>query len=371
MRDVSEKCRHVLDSGVFNIEWVADLYYDGEPRAQNLLIIDPVFAWDGAAQVQGSGSVTVLWDDVFGGSVVPNDIGDLFSPFGAELQVDVLVSAGSFVERVPMGRFVLDSVPDAVEFAVAHPHGGVPVVVGSSVTLNLADFFMRVARDSFPFPTSPKSTSMWDEAQRLTGLPVSRSIPDRVLPRNLAYEEDRLDALGRVFGPSNARPMLTPSGALTALPKAWGEPVDRLELVMDAPLEMRSENVYNRVVVEGKNPDPDGPPLVAVAEIAYGFLRTRNPDGTRSPFGGNTYRYSSEFLWTEGMCQQTATEMLERVSRIRAVTRRVTEPFNPLREVGDVLTLVDPFRQGQESLVRVMSVSHSGGETVVEVEVGQ
>lgn len=371
MREVSEKCRRVLDSGLFDIAWVADLYYNGDPRAQNLPLIEPRFAWDGAAQIQGSGSVTILWDDVFGGSIVPREIGDLFSPFGAELQVDIIISAGDFSERVPMGRFVLDSVPDAVEFAVAHPHGGVPVVVESTVTLDLADYFLRIARDSFPFPTSPRLASMWEEAQRLTGLPVFRSIPDRALPTNLTYEEDRLDALGKVFAPSNARPMLTPSGALTAMPKSWPAPVDRLKLVMEAPFGMRSENVYNRVVVEGKNPDPEGPPLIAVAEVVDGFLRTRNADGSRSPFGGNTYRYSSEFLTTTEMCQRTANDMLPRVSRIRAVTRRVTEQFNPLREVGDVLVLVDPFRGGDESLVRVAAVEHRDALTVIEVEVGQ
>src|SRR5690606_20655298 len=192
------------------------------------------------------------WDDVFGQSVVPREIGDLFSPFGAELQVDVIVSAGGFTERVPQGRFVLDAVPESVEFAIANAHGGLPVIAESRVALDLSDYFLRIARDSFPFPTSPQSTSMWDEAQRLTGLAVVRSVDDRVLPTNITYDEDRLEALGKVFGPSNAWPALTPDGALTARSKDWPAPVDRIETVLDSPLVMRSENVYNRVVVEGK-----------------------------------------------------------------------------------------------------------------------
>lgn len=246
-----------------------------------------------------------------------------------------------------------------------------PVVVESRVSLDLSDYFLRIARDSFPFPSSPQSTSMWDEAQRLTGLPVFQSIPDRVLPTNITYEEDRLDALEKVFGPSNAWPTLTPDGALTARSKDWPDPVDRLELVIESPLVMRSENVYNRVVVEGKNPDPNGVPLIAVAEIRDGFLRTQNPDGSRSPFGGNTYTYSSDFLVTQPQCQAYADELLPKVSRIRSVTRRVTEQFNPLREIGDVIVLVDPFRQGEESLVRVRSVQHDGAQTVCEVEVSE
>src|SRR5690606_4478554 len=107
-------------------------------------------------------------------------------------------------------------------------------------SLALSDYFLRIGRDKFAFPTSPKSTSMWDEAQRLTGLPVVRTIPDRTLPGNITYEEDRLDALEKVFGPSNAWPALTPQGSLTAMPKAWPAPVDRISKVLDAALEIRS-----------------------------------------------------------------------------------------------------------------------------------
>lgn len=371
MRQVSERLRDLLDSGVYSIEWVADLIYDGQPKAQNLPLTNPRFAWDGAARVQGAGSCTILWDDLFGGSIVPREIGDIFSPFGAELQADVIVSAGGFRERVPMGRFVLDSVPAAVEFALANPLGGLPFVVESTVSLDLADYFLRISRDTFPFPSSPKSASLWGEAQRLTGLPVIRSIPDRTLPSNLTYEEDRLEALEKAFSPSNAWPALTPAGALTAMPKAWPEPVGRIERVLDAPLVMRSENVYNRVVVEGKQQDPDGPPIRAVAEVTDGLLRTRNADGSRSPFGGNTYRYSSEYIVTMSQAQEQANILLPRVSRMRSVTRRIVEQFNPLREVGDVLVLVDPTRNGDESTVRIQSVQHDAAQTVLDVEVAE
>lgn len=371
MREVSQQCRDVLAGGVFDVAWTADLIYDQVPRAQNLPITDPRLAWDARAQVQGSGSCTVLWDDVFAQSIVPREIGDLFSPFGAELQVDVLISAGDFVERVSMGRFVLDSVPAAVEYAIQHPLGGLPLVVESTVSLDLKDYFLRVKRDRFDFPSSPQSTSMWDEAQRLTGLPVFRSIPDRVLPTAITYDEDRLDALEKVFGPSYAWPTLTPSGALTARLKAWGDPVATITEFLAAPLEMRSENVYNRVVVEGKNPDTAGPVLRAVRQITDGLLRTRNPDGSRSPFGGNTYEYSSDFLTTQAQVDAYADVLLPQVSRIRSVTRRITIPFSPLLELGDVLVLVDPTRQGDESLVRVQTISHDGAQTTCEVEVGE
>jgi hypothetical protein len=369
MREVSQRALDVLAGGAYDLTWVADLIYDGVPRAQNLPISDPRFSWDGTRQVQGSGSCTVAWSDVFGQSIVPREIGDIFSPFGAELQADVMLTAGGFAERIAMGRFVLDRVPDAVEYAVTHPRDGAPVVVESTVQLDLQDAFMRVKRDSFPFPSSPKSASMWDEAQRLTGLPVFRSIPDRTLPTTLTYEKDRADALESIFAAANAWPALTPQGALTAMSKDWPAPVGRIERVLDSPLEMRSETVYNRVVVEGKNPDAQGAPLIAVREITDGLLRVRNSDGSRSPFGGNTYTVALDSLTTQAQCEAYADELLPRVSRLRAVTRTVTEPLNPLREVGDVYVLVDKSRRGEESVVRVRQVEHAGAVTTLNVEV--
>lgn len=371
MREVSQKARDVLEGGDYRVDWMMDLIYDDEPRAQNLMVLEPSFSWDLSAQVQGSGKCSVLWDDVFGQSIVPREIGDLFSPFGAEVQVDVMLSAGAFQERIPMGRFVLDSVPEGVEYAIPRPHGGLPVVAESRVTLDLADYFLRISRDTFAFPSSPKSASMWDEAQRLTGLPVFQSIPDRTLPTNITYEEDRLDALEKVFGPSNAWPALTPGGALTALPKAWGPPVGRIEDVISASLEMRSENVYNRVVVEGRNPDPNGKPWIAVAEVRDGFLRTQNADGSPSPVRGNTYRYSSDKFTSLDQCRAYADALLPNLARLRAVTRTVVVPFHPLFELGDVCVLVDPTRMGEESLVRVRGISHAGGETTLTVEVSE
>ncbi|MGI0521778.1 hypothetical protein ABY45_14475 [Microbacterium maritypicum] len=369
MRDVSQDLRDVLEDGLYDVSWTADLIYDDLPRAQNLLIDKPQFSWDAGAKIQGKGSCTILWDDIFEQSIVPREIGDLFSPFGAELQADVIISAGDFQERVSMGRFVLDSVPSAVEYAIQHPRGGLPVVVDSTVQLDLADYFLRIARDKFAFPASPRSASMWDEAQRLTGLPVFRSIPDRTLPTAITYDEDRLEALEKVLGPSNAWPALTPGGALTAMVKAWPDPVGRIERVLEAPVEMRSENVYNRVVVEGKNPDPSGPVLRAVVEITDGFLRVRNLNGSRSPFGGNTFEYQSDMLDTQQACLEYAQELLPQVSRIRSVTRRLVEPFNPLRELGDVYVFADPTRGGEESLVRVRGIEHNGAQTVTEMEV--
>ena len=69
----------------------------------------------------------------------------------------------------------------------------------------------------------------------------------------------------------------------------------------------------------------------------------RNPDDSVSPFGGATYRYSSEFFTTFAQCDAYALELLPRVSRIRGVTRDVTEPF-VLGAISRKLAFIcDPF----------------------------
>lgn len=359
MRDVSSRTRQIIEGGQLDAWYVADLIYDGERRLQDVPVMDVSLQWDGGAQVAGSGSVTVIWSDLFGGSMIPERIGDMFSPFGAELQIDMMIGLGQ-VERVPMGRFVIESVPAATRQLLDRAVGGLPVNLGERIELRLKDLFHRVQRDRFPFPQSPSTVSMWQEAQLLTGFPTIRNTPDRTIPRSVTYDEDRLNALGELFALVDAWPHLTPSGQLTARPKKWGEPVDEFRHVASAPRVMDSDRTYNRVVVEGKNPDGDA--VRAVAEVTDGYLRVRNSDGTRSPFGAATYFYQSDFLTTPGQCRLVADDMLPRVSRLRSVTRDVVEPLNPVREVGDVVLL-----EGEPT--RIKSVTHDRTTTTSVVEI--
>jgi len=185
-------------------------------------------------------------------------------------------------------------------------------------------------------------------------------MPDVDLPTGLAYEGDKAGVLSKLFDVLGAWPMVDASGALTARPKVWGVPVDRVDGVVSAPMSLDAERTYNRVVVEGKS--STGEPVFGVAEVSEGPLRVRNADGSASPFGVATYRYASDFLGSRAACVRYARELLPRVSRVRGVSRTVTERLNPLRELGDVLE----FDGGR---VRVQSVAHGGAFTEMVVEV--
>lgn len=358
MRAASDRVRSLIEDGGFDRVWVADVLYDGDRRLANVPVTDVDVQWDAGQMVIGSGSVTVVWSDDYGTSMIPTQIGDLFSPFGTEVQIDCIIRAGNFSERIPQGRFVIDSVPGVVQARM--PFQGRVINPGESFGLTLKDPLVRVQRDEFPFPVPAGSTSVWQEIGSISGMPLVRNLPDATVPIGTSYADDRGSALSRLFDLLGAWPHTDPSGSLTGRPKAWPAPVDEIRGVVSAPIVMESTRTYNRVVVEGEA--PDGTPLYGVAEVRDGFLRVSNRDGSASPFGASTYRYASKFMTTQQQVDRYAQELLPRVSRIRGVTREVVEPFNPLREVGDVLR----FDGG---LVRVRRVAHEGATTQLTVEV--
>jgi hypothetical protein len=366
MRTVNQRTARTIADGGFNTAWVFDLMYDGDRRLANVGIENgPSLAWDGGQFVTASGNARVVWSDDHATSLIPRQVGDWFSPFGAEMQVDCLIGGGVFTERIPMSRLVVTDVPNATEARMLWE--GRLIHPGEAFTVTLKDRLAKIQRDDFPFPTAPQSTSAWGEIQSITGMPVIRNTPDATLP-TIAYEGSREDALKALFDVLDAWPHMESSGALTSRPKTWSVPVGELVNVTAAPPSMTSEYTYNRVVVVGKS--PDGDPLYGVRSVNDGFLRAQNPDGTQSPFGGSTYRYSDNLgvLDTQAKVDAYANELLPRVARIRSVTREVSEMFNPLREVGDVLTFRDGRRYGPAP-VRVQRVSHAGAITNLTVEV--
>lgn len=360
MREASERVRGTIADGGFNRTWVFDLMYDGDRRLTNVGIArEPSLAWDGSRFVVGSGTARVVWSDDHARSMIPREIGDWFSPFGAEMQVDCLIGGGVFTERIPMARLVIDGIPDAQEARMLWE--GRLIHPGEAFTVSLKDRLVKVQRDDFAFPTAPTSTSVWAEIQSLTGMPVIRNTDDRSVP-SIAYEGSKESALKALFDALDAWPHMDSSGALTARRKTWPDPVGEFGSIVAAPPSMTAENTKNRVVVTGKS--PEGTPLYGVREVSTGFLRVRNADGSQSPFGGATYPYPDNLgvLDTQEKVDAYAAELLPRVTRIRSVTREITEPFNPLREVGDVV-LFDGVP------VRILKLAHPGGVTQSTVEV--
>lgn len=364
MRAATERTRDTLNRGGVTARWMFDLMYDGERRMSNVPIaIGPGMTWDGSRFVAAAGTARVVWSDANARSGIPRDVGDWFAPFGAELQVDCIVGVGVFSERVPQGRFVITDIPDAVESTMLWE--GRLIHPNEAFTVALKDRLVKAQRDPFPYPMAPRSTSAWEEVQALTGLPLIRNAPDKLIPQT-AYEGSREDAVKAIFDTLDAWPHLDSAGALTSRPKAWPAVAGTFGPVISKTSVLTSEDTYNRVAVTGKS--PDGEPLYGVREVRSGFLRTRNVDGSPSPFGGATYPYKNTNLTTQAEVDEYANGLLPRVARVRSRTVTVTVPFNPLWEIGDVATFADTATHGAE-LMRIRTITHDGGTTRCNVEV--
>lgn len=364
-RPVTAVADQLVRSDVRMVQWVADLYFNGVRVEAGLPIMAPNLSWDGNSQVVGSGNVEVVWADKWGRSRAPQSIGDWMSPFGSELQIDVILMAGSFQERIPIGRYVITSLPTIQDKVIPWRRDSTTrdqLVSATTLTVEVRDSLHKVGRNRFATPESPVSTSVWSEVQRLTGLPLLRTTNDAVVTSGVVYADSRLDTLDSLFDLMQAWPHMTSTGAIAARPYAWPTPVDVVLRPSSLVSSMDSENIYNHVVVEGK--DAAGNPVRAQASINEGPLRAREGNGAIAPYGPATYFYTSDFINTTQQAQRTADRLLSEVSQRRGVIVGWDEPFNPLREVGDVVWL-------GPALVRIVTVGTDGTATTCTAEVAQ
>lgn len=356
-------------SGSMTPHYEIDVLYDGETVLANVPVVDPQINDDASSAIQTSGSVTVVWQDDFGKSLTPREIGDLLSPFGAELAIYSIVNVGSVSYRVPLGVFPIFDVPSARDETALFE--GFRVVTGSVVQLGFKDRFLRVQRDRFDTPGVPESlVSVYDELRRLTGMQVTQSVPDGPITRSVVYEEDRLQAVYDLAAVLDATPGLSPDGTLTLRPRAAGASVATLRPGEDATIltvgqSMTSEGVYNRVAFRGKANDKTA--ILATAELTQGKLRVRNEDGSPSPFGTATSFLASDYVTSRAQAQAYVERELPRVSQLGAVQVPVETLFNPLYELGDVLTLE---RYDRTITGRITAISRSSsGRMPMKLEV--
>lgn len=364
MRAATAACAEVLAHGSFTMEYAADLYYAGERVLASLPVGKVRITEDDSRAVKASGSCTITWADDFGRSIMPQDIGDMFSPFGSELALYALVSAGTVLaERIPIGWFQITDVPtmrDATMFFQSRR-----ITTGTVLELTLQDRFVQIQRDTFDVPSAPSQTaSVWQEIGTLTGMPMVRTIPDAPISRTVAYQEDRMQAVLDLADIIGGVPYATPTGALSMRTKTWGATVDTLRRGDDGTIvsidrAMSADGVYNKVVFRGQD-DAQGT-VLASSEILAGPLRTRNADGSRSPAHRRPTFRSNQFVTTEDQAQAYTDSELARVSTVKAAQWPITEVANPLRELGDVVDVVD--EQGNTVHARIVALDRSEGAT--------
>ncbi len=361
MRLASAQLRRALADGGYDKQWVADLYYFGVRRIANLPITAPSFSDDGTAKIQSTGKCTVTYSGTFADSLSPTELGSYLAPFGAELAVYVLITAGAFTERVQMGWYRITAVPSAQDAVT--PFRGRNIVVGSTVDLTLQDRFTAVQDNVFDTPGSPSSlSSVFAELVRLTGLQITREVSDAAIPRTIAYQKDRLQAIYDLVNVMNAVPYMRPDGTIGQRLIAWSNTAitDTITWgtggqLISAPRLLDSTNVFNRVVIKSSKGA-----ILAVAQINEGPLAAPTPANPQTPFGTKTLIYSSPYITTAAQAEAYAPILLTQVSNFRSMSVTVTELFNPLRQVGDVIQVV---RQNETFVGRISKITRDGAET--------
>lgn len=372
MKDSTTTLPDILRLGSFQKWYEADVWYDGEVRLSNVPITNVQITEDESRAIKAQGGCTLVWTDDYGQSILPVSPGDLFAPFGCELAIFAVISVGSNVERIPMGWFQIVDVPtmrdQTMFFSKALGiYGGLTLTSGSVLELRFMDRMIQVSNDKFDVPSAPSQlTSVWDEIARLTGLQVDRSpIADAAISRNVVYEEEKLDAVLDLADILGGIPYMAPDGTLTMRTKVWpAAAVDTLRrgdtgTIVDIGKGMSSDQIYNTVVFRGQ--DAAQGTVLARAEILEGALRVRNDDGGRSPAHRRVTFRSNPFVTTNAQAQTYVNSELARVSSLRAVQWPIQEIWNPLREVGDVVNVVD--EQGTTVLCRIQTISRDEGAT--------
>lgn len=375
MRLSTAKLRTVITGASFSYRWVADVFVGGDRVLQDLPCTAPDFTDDDSQLVQSTGSLKFVYQDTFARSIAPQTVADTLSPFGTQVWVYLLIDDGpAFSERILMGQYLVDGAPEIN--TTRYLFLGSPVAAGDVIKVTLSDLFYGVQVDRFYTPGSPPSkASTWGEVQRLTGLPITRTpaVPDGTISGQVAYQEDRLQAVYDLANYSlDAVPFVTPDGTVSMRPNDWPAPVDVLEWgdgnLLDVGRGMADDEVYNAIAVRAYN-SGDGSAILASGQVKDGPLRAAEPDGSLSPFRRRPTFYSSQYITTPLQAQQYVAKWLPRVSRLTGIEVTLTETLNPLRQLGDVLTVRE---LGNEFTGRVSNIRRSdSGQQQTTVKVGQ
>jgi hypothetical protein len=331
--DLPDEARAALEDN-HTPSYVVQATYGGALTEESVPV-DPsgTLKFTAGQDIQASGNMFLRRDGAR--ALVPREMTDSLAPFGQELNIFREVKLGESTWRIPMGPFRIEEVPDMREYFRRYPEQ--LKLVGWEAELRLVDRFDIIIADDFLQPTSPKvGNSTWDEIQRLSSIPILRSLTDAPVPPGLTYDS-RMEAITSLMSNIGGVPHLTRQGVLTARVKdAWltsTTPVFTIRGTTDLGDSM-SNQIYNAVVASSSAGSNE---LVAFAEITD----PTNPLSVNGPLRRRTFKHSSPLYETQAAVQAAARTVLARVSSKQARTVKVRCLPRPDLELGDYGTVVD------------------------------
>lgn len=349
------------DPSAFRTTYIADLIVDGETKLQDVQLTGELIC-DGDNLVLTQGTLTLVYSDELGRSVVPEDLTSWVTPVATFVDVSYRVTVGSlFEETILRGRLKVVGVSDPQERNIRFQDR--KLTVGSSIRLKVADLFARTNRERFLTPSPPTSlTSAWDELGRLTGLPLDRSVPDVPITRAIVYEENRLEAVESLGSLLGGVPYMTPAGEVSVAPTTWGASVTKLTTGPEGrisradPDDLSADEVYNGIVV--RSWDTDQATILATAYVTEGPLRWGGP------FGKVPFFASSQLVKTKEQAQAYANQLLPQKSKMGAVDYTIQCAPDPRLEVWDVIEF-EKDKKNYTGRIKKITLPHQGLMTLV------
>jgi hypothetical protein len=338
MRASSASLGDTLRGGSFNRELVGDVNYGSTRTLQDVPITNWSLNGDVTADIKTSAEVSIAYSGDFAESVTPRKLTDALAPFGAEMTLYMLIGGGVFTERVKMGTYRIESVPKATD--VQMRLGGAILTVGSTVDLQLLDRFHKVKRNPFrSLEQIPSLVSAWTELARLTGLQVTRNVPDVAIPATTVYPRERLAAVQMIAAVLGGDAFMTSAGTVSIIPTTPGAAVTTLEIgeqgvVLDVEYSMQSEDVYNCVYLDTET--DDGIPIHAEAAITTG------PLAVTGEYDYNSVEYPNDkkaFIKTQAAADAAVAAELAKVSTVGNFEVPLQCVLDPRLELGDVTKL--------------------------------
>ncbi|MCS4277712.1 hypothetical protein M2390_002921 [Mycetocola sp. BIGb0189] len=323
-----------------------DVVHGTNTVLENLPLTAWAFKGDLGADIKTSGTATCVYIPPDGEPFAPKGADGILSPYRARLILKMKVTAGAFSETVLLGWGRVMKTPGARD--TIDPVLRANRVTSSVVPIVWDGLERNIQRSGFYFPT-PAGTGAWDELARITGLPVTRNVPDTAIPKNTVWEAKqggRLDAVQQIASLLGGRAAINPAGQLTILPNALPrDPILILKTgpdgtITDLESDIDIDNVYNEVVGLYEVGE-DRRPVYSIARVDAG------PLSVSGDFGLSTRYHASDLVTDQESADKAARSVLEESIGSQTYKVQVQCITHPLVENNDYVEV-----QGVDRTVR-------------------
>lgn len=316
-----------------------DAWYGGRLVAADVPISAGSLTLTAGQSIRAALSLSISDND---GTFTPTPTGPT-SPFGTELRVRAGIAGGP---SGLLGVFPIQSASRQESYRryrrPAEPEAMYARTLGGTTAVSAVDRAQLVQDARFTTREQPTAATAFAEIARLVRGIVPwvppAGVADRSIPKSVAYEDDRLAAIGSIGALFGMSPVMTEAGAMTLASSSpgapvWDIPIGDAGLLVSMVRSLSRTDMHNAVVARG---GVDGRPLQAIAYDPNYLLRWGGP------FGRSPLFYESSLLTTQAQVNQAAQTRLatERAQRFQQI--EVTCICNYALQLGDVVRIPSP-----------------------------